>query len=47
MEKARLQKLNEVEDKEQYQVDISNRFAAWKNLDEDVDMSTVCGTNRI
>jgi hypothetical protein len=32
MEKCNLKKLNEVEGKEQYRVEISNRFAALENL---------------
>jgi ABC-type hemin transport system ATPase subunit len=32
MEKFNLKKLNEVEGKEQYRVEISNRFAALENL---------------
>jgi hypothetical protein len=32
-----LKKLNEVEGKEQYRVEISNRFAALENLDDEVD----------
>jgi hypothetical protein len=31
-ERFSLKKLNEVEGKEQYRVEISNRFAAWKTL---------------
>jgi hypothetical protein len=34
MERFNLKKLNEVEGKEQYSVEISNRFAALENLDE-------------
>jgi hypothetical protein len=30
MEKFHLKKLNEVEGKQQYHAEISNRFAAWK-----------------
>jgi hypothetical protein len=37
MERFNLKKLNEVEGKEQYCVEISNRFAALENLDTDVD----------
>jgi hypothetical protein len=33
MERFNVKKLNEVEGKEQYQVKISNRFAALENLD--------------
>jgi hypothetical protein len=35
MERFNLKKLNEVEVKEQYRVEISNRFAALENLDTD------------
>jgi len=35
MERINLKKLNDVEVKEQYQVKISNRFAAVENLDDD------------
>jgi hypothetical protein len=37
MERSSLRKLNEVEGKEQYPVEISNRFAALENLDIEVD----------
>jgi hypothetical protein len=37
LEKLNLKKPNFVEVKEQYQVRISNRFAALENLDEDDD----------
>jgi hypothetical protein len=40
------QKLNEVEGKEQYQVEISNRFAALENLDDDVDINRAWETIR-
>jgi hypothetical protein len=30
MERFNLKKLREVEDKEQYRVEVPNRFAAWK-----------------
>jgi len=40
MERMNLQKLNDVAAKEQYEVKISDRFAASENLDEDhVDIS--------
>jgi hypothetical protein len=38
MERFNLKKLNEVEGKEQYCVEISNRFAALENLDTEVDV---------
>jgi hypothetical protein len=37
MEIFDLKKLNEVEDKEQYFVEISNKFAALEKLDTEVD----------
>jgi hypothetical protein len=33
-------KLNDAEVKEQYQVKITNRFAALENFDDNVDMNT-------
>jgi hypothetical protein len=39
MERFNLKKLNEVEGKEQYWVEISNGFAALENLDDDVDIN--------
>jgi hypothetical protein len=39
MERFSLEKLNELEGKERYQVEISNRFTALKNLDDDVDIN--------
>jgi hypothetical protein len=38
MKKFNLRKLNEVEVKEQYWFEISNRFAALENLDTEVDI---------
>jgi hypothetical protein len=37
MERFNLKILNEVEGKEQYRVEISNRFAALGNLDKELD----------
>jgi hypothetical protein len=37
VERFNLKKLNEVEGKEQYHVEILNRFAALENLDPEVD----------
>jgi len=34
-----LRKLNEPEDREQYQIEITNRFAALENLDDDDDVN--------
>ena len=39
MERFNLKKLNEVDGKEQYPVEISNRFAALENLDTEVDIN--------
>jgi hypothetical protein len=39
MGRFNLKRLNEVEGKEQYRVEISNRFAALENLDTDVDIN--------
>jgi hypothetical protein len=38
-ERFNLRKLDEVEGKKQYRVEISNRFAASENLDDDVDIN--------
>jgi hypothetical protein len=40
MQKFDLRKLNDAELKEQYQVKITNRFAALGNCDDNVDMNT-------
>jgi hypothetical protein len=37
MQRFNLKKLNEVESKEQYRVEISHRFAALENLDTEVN----------
>jgi hypothetical protein len=39
MERFNLKKLKEVEGKEQYRVEIANRFAALENLDAEVDIN--------
>jgi hypothetical protein len=39
MERFNLNKLNKVEGKEQYRVQISNRFTALENLDTEVDVN--------
>jgi hypothetical protein len=39
MQRLDLRKLNDAEVKEQYQVKITNRFAASENFDENVDMN--------
>jgi hypothetical protein len=40
-ERFNLKKLNEVESKEQYCVEVSNRFAAFEHLDAEVDINSV------
>jgi hypothetical protein len=40
MQRFDLKKINDAEVKEQYQVKISNRFAALKNLDDNVDQQS-------
>jgi hypothetical protein len=46
-ERFNLKKLNEAEGKEQYRVEISNRFAALENLDTEVDNNRVWETIKI
>jgi hypothetical protein len=46
MERFNLKKLKEVEDEEQYGVEISNRFAALENLDDEVDINRAWETVR-
>jgi hypothetical protein len=46
MERFNLKKLNEAEGKEQYWVEISNRFAALENLDAEVDSNRAWDTIR-
>jgi hypothetical protein len=40
MERFNLKKLNEVEGKEQYPVEASNRFAALEDLDKEVEINS-------
>jgi hypothetical protein len=40
MERFNLKKLNEVEGKEQYHVEVSNRLAALEDLDTEVDINS-------
>jgi hypothetical protein len=40
MERFSLKKLNMVEDKEQYRVEVSNSFADWKDLDAELDINS-------
>jgi hypothetical protein len=46
MEKKNLKKLNDIEGKEQYRVEISNRFVVLENLDTGVDVNKACETIR-
>jgi hypothetical protein len=46
MERLDLKKLNEVEGKLQYHVEISNTFTALENLDTEVDINRVWETIR-
>jgi hypothetical protein len=45
-ERFNLKKLNDVDGKEQYRVEISNRFAALENLDSEVDINRASETIR-
>jgi hypothetical protein len=45
-ERFNLKKLNEVEGKDQYRVEISNRFAVLENLDTGVDIKRAWETLR-
>jgi 50S ribosomal subunit-associated GTPase HflX len=40
MERSNLKKLHEVECKEQYRVEVSNRFAALDHLDKEVEINS-------
>jgi hypothetical protein len=46
MERFNLKKLNEVEGKEKYRVEVSNRFAALEDLDAEVEINTIWETIR-
>jgi hypothetical protein len=46
MERFSLKKLNDVEGKEKYRVEVSNRFAALEDLDAEVEINTVWETIR-
>jgi hypothetical protein len=46
MERMNLKKLNEVEGKEQFHVEVSNRFAALGELDAKVDINSAWETIR-
>jgi hypothetical protein len=41
MDRFNLKKLNEVESKEQYHVEVSNRFVALKDLNKEVEINSV------
>jgi hypothetical protein len=43
MERFNLKKLNEVESKEQYHVEVSNRFAAMEDLHKEVEINSAWG----
>jgi hypothetical protein len=42
MERFNLKTLNEVQDKEQYCVEVSTRFAAFEDLDTEVEINSAC-----
>jgi hypothetical protein len=44
MEIFNLKKLNEIEGKEKYRVEVSNRFAALEDLDAEAEINTLCQT---
>jgi hypothetical protein len=46
MERFNLKKLNEVEGKEQFRVEITNRFAALEHLDTEVEINSALETIR-
>jgi hypothetical protein len=46
MERFNLKKFNEVEGKEQYRVEISDRFATLENLDAEMDINRAWETIR-
>jgi hypothetical protein len=46
MERFNLKKLNEVEGKEQYRVEVSNRFAALESLNDEVKINSAWETIR-
>jgi hypothetical protein len=47
MERFNLKKLNEVEGKEKYHVEVSNRFAALEDLNAEVDINNALETTCI
>jgi hypothetical protein len=46
MERFNLKKLNEVEGKEKYHIEVSNWFAALDDLDAEVEINTIWETIR-
>jgi hypothetical protein len=46
MERFNFKKLNEVQGKEQYRVEVSNRFAALEDLDAEMEISSAWETIR-
>jgi hypothetical protein len=46
MERFNLKKYNDVEDKEQFHVEVSNRFAALEDLDTEVEINNAWETFR-
>jgi hypothetical protein len=46
MERFNLKKLNEVDGKEQYHVEVSNRFADFEDLDTEVEINSAWETIR-
>jgi hypothetical protein len=46
MERFNLEKLNEVEGKEMYLVEVSNRFASLEDLDAEIEINTSWETVR-
>jgi hypothetical protein len=46
MERFNFKKLNKLEGKEKYRVEVSNRFAALEDLDAEVEINTIWETIR-
>jgi lipoate-protein ligase A len=42
MDRFNLKKLNEVEGKEKYHAEVSNRFAVLEDLDAEIEIYTIC-----
>jgi heme oxygenase len=47
MERFNLKKLNDVEDKEQFRVEVSNMFAVLEDLDAEMEVNSAWETIRI